>query len=302
MDMPEKSDRDDRRALGFDVGGTKIEAAVVTGSGAVLRSLRQETPATYAAMRATVLAMLDELRGGEALLGVGFGIPGSLDPKTKLLRNAPNSPAINGTPFFDELTREIGLPVRCENDANCLVLSEGRFGAAKGFENIVGVILGSGVGGGVIWNGKLFSGARGLAPEIGHVVLDVNGRQCLCGNKGCVEAYLSGNSILRRYRDAGGDASVAATPDVFARADRDDIAYRIVIETKTLYSRFIAMLVSLYDPDVVVLGGGLSRQSLFYECGDEIARYAFGTDAAPAVIPARNGDASGKLGAAALFF
>lgn len=301
--MPEHSDRRHGRcALGFDVGGTKIEAAVVNEDGLVLRSLRQDTPATYGAMRETVLAMLKELRGSDALLGVGFGIPGSIDPATKKLRNAPNSPAINGTPFFDELARDIDLPVRCENDANCLVLSEWRFGAARGFDHVVGVILGSGVGGGVVLNGALFSGARGLAPEIGHIVLDVNGRRCLCGNAGCVEAYLSGNSILRRYRDMGGDAAVAATPEVFARAERDDVARRIVAETKTLYSRFIAMLVSLYDPDAIVLGGGLSRQNLFYECGDEIARYAFGTDTAPVMLPALNGDASGKLGAAALFF
>lgn len=291
-----------RHAIGFDVGGTKIEAALVSEEGGVVRALREETPASFAGTRQIILKMLGALRGPELLSGVGFGIPGSVDPKTGLLRNAPNSPAINGTAFFGELAREIDQPVRVENDANCLVLSEWRFGAARGFENVVGIILGSGVGGGVILNGKLFSGARGLAPEIGHAILDVNGRLCLCGNRGCVEAYLSGNSLLRRYRDAGGDQGVLATPEIFKRADTDDIARRIVNETRGLYARFIAMLVSFYDPDVIVLGGGLSQQELFYGCAADIASHVFGSQAAPPIVAARNGDASGKLGAAALFF
>lgn len=291
----------DRLALGIDVGGTKIEAAIVAGDGSVLRQKRVAAPKDYDTTRTAILELIATLRDGAPLLGVGFSIPGSIDPVTQKLRNAPNSPAINGTPFFKELAQAIDLPVRCENDANCLTLSEFRFGAARGFKNVVGVILGSGVGGGVILDGKLFVGHRGLAPEIGHLPLDINGRRCLCGNTGCVEAYLSGHSLLRRYHDAGGNAAVNDTRTLFGLVN-DAIANAVIADTRRFYVHFVAMLVSIYDPEIVVLGGGLSLQSLFYECNDAIARHVFGEPIAPKIVPATGGDASGKRGAAALFF
>lgn len=288
-------------AIGFDIGGTKIEAAVISSQGKVLRQSRFATPATYEKNRQCVLKMIDELQGDEELVGIGFGTPGSVDPKTGLLRNAPNSPAINGTSFFQDLQKDLTIPCRVENDANCLVLSEYFFGAGRGYKNVVGIILGTGVGSGVILEGRLFTGMHGLAPELGHIILDVNGRRCLCGNVGCVEAYLSGPSHLRRYHDAGGDSSVDSTEEIFLRKD-DSVAQSLLKESRYLFSRFIASLVSVYDPEVVVLGGGLSEQSLFYECEDEISRYVFGSNKAPKVLRAENGDASGKLGAASLFF
>lgn len=289
-------------AIGFDIGGTKIEGAVISNSGRILRSARVATPEKYDDNRRVILDIIAELKGAEKLSGVGLGIPGSVNPKTGILRNAPNSPAINGTPFFKELESAVDLPVRYENDANCLILSEVRYGAAKGATDAVGIILGTGVGSGVVLGGKMYSGINGLAPELGHSILDVNGRRCLCGNQGCVEAYLSGPSILKRYHDGGGAATVTCTEDIFVRSSADPVATKTVSETLYLFSRVMAAIVSLFDPQIIVLGGGLSLQKAFYECGDEIARYVFGSKAAPRIVPAKNGDASGKLGAASLFF
>lgn len=244
--------------------------------------------------------MAQELACEQAVLGVGLSIPGSLD-SAGILRNAPNSPAIDGSPLPADLALLLPFPLVFENDANCLALSEFTFGAARGFDFVVAIILGTGVGGGVILDGKILHGSSGLAPEIGHIPLDVKGRLCPCGNLGCVEAYLSGPSLLRRYRDAGGAPSVLDTPELFLRS-ADPIALQILAETGDLFARFIATLVSLYDPDVFVLGGGLSLQPMFYQLQERIAELCFGCNQPPLIRAAQRGDASGKLGAASLVF
>jgi len=229
-------------------------------------------------------------------------VPGSLDPNTGQLRNAPNSPAIDGAFLREDFQR--ALPnhrIAIENDANCLAISEHRFGAAKGYSHVVAIILGTGVGGGVIHEGRLFTGSRGLAPEFGHIPIDIDGRYCADGNKGSVEAYLSGPSLLGRYREAGGDPSVTRTEDIFHRTD-DCAARALLAETALIYARFMAALISVYDPQVFALGGGVSRQDFFYRQSHLIAEFAFGTREPPPILRAEGGDASGKLGAAALIF
>lgn len=290
-------------ALGIDIGGTKIEGSLVDSSGAALTTIRIPTPLdcdeTHTALSNLIQSLLPK---NKKILGVGLSIPGSIDPKSKKLRNAPNSPAINGTRFFEGLKKRLSLPVKIENDANCLILGEHKFGAAKGYKIAVGLIMGTGFGSGVMINGKLLNGSTGLAPELGHTILDTSGRLCLCGNRGCVEAYLSGASILRRYHDAGGDKTVTKTEAVFKNAKSDLIAANIVMTTKNLFSRFVASLVSIYDPEVIVLGGGLSKQRLYYGCAREISQHVFGSQKVPRIVPAAFGDASGKIGAAGMWF
>ena len=286
-------------ALGVDIGGTKIEGSLIDQRGGILRTERRATPASLIATLELIEDLVARLSGDKPILGVGFSLPGSLEPATGLLRNAPNSPAINGTTFTRDLEERLAMPLAFENDANCMAMSELRFGAARGYRDVVGVILGTGVGAGVVLNGQLLRGARGLAPEPGHMPLDIGGRPCLCGNNGCAEAYLSGPSLLKRVREIGGGAT--RTEDIFNRPDDPASAF-ILAETRYLFARFIATLVSLYDPEIFVLGGGLSRQALFYETGDLITRFTFGTQTAPLIAPAQAGDASGKLGAAAIIF
>lgn len=287
-------------AVGMDIGGTKIEGSLIDEHGNILKTLRQPALPDNEPMLDRIATMVQELRADHPVRGIGFSIPGSLDPHG-ILRNAPNSPAINGTSFAADLATRIPGQLIFENDANCLAISERAFGAARGCDHVVGIILGTGVGAGVIINGKPLNGRGGLAAEPGHIPLDIHGRQCLCGNRGCVEAYLSGPSLLRRYHDDGGDPAVDDTRQLFERPD-DAVAQKVITQTADMFARFIAALVSLYDPDAFVLGGGLSLQPMFYEQGARIAQYSFGTDQAPPVYKAERGDASGKLGAAALVF
>lgn len=287
-----------RWVVGVDIGGTKIEASTINNQGEVASTLRLPALPDNEAMLTRIVAMIDQLRNEKPIEGVGFSIPGSLDPHG-VLRNAPNSPGIDRTSLAADLGTRLNLPTAFENDANCLALSEYHFGAARGYRHVVGIILGTGLGGGVLVDGKVLNGSRGLAPEPGHLPFDVNGRRCLCGNRGCAEAYLSGASVLRRYHDAGGDPIVSHTRTIFERS-QDPIAQAIIEETAYLFQRFIATLVSLYDPEVFVLGGGLSLQEMFYRQTEAVASYCFGTDQVPPIVKAERGDASGKLGAAAL--
>lgn len=299
--MIKSNNQKEKLAIGIDIGGTKIEAALVSLSGEIFNTLRVATPSNYQDMSRDLLHLIHDVKGDREVVGIGMSIPGSIDPDTKRLRNAPNSPAINGTDFFEHITRQTPLPVILENDANCLVLSEYQFGVARGCHHVVGIILGTGVGAGVILDRELVHGSSGLAPELGHTIIDINGRPCLCGNQGCVEAYLSGPSLLKRFHEAGGDPSVQDAKIFFSLA-HDPIAQKIIEETKIIFSRFVAAIVSMYDPEVIVLGGGVSQQKMFYECEKEISKFVFGSHKVPLIKRARGGDASGKLGAAALVF
>ena len=288
-------------ALGIDIGGTKVEGALVDSGGKIHRNLRLPSPNKRRPMLDLLVDMVNRLQGNQTIEGIGFSTPGSLDPKTEILRNAPNSPGLEGTFLRADLEKRLKLPLAFENDANCLTLSEARFGAARGLRHVVGIILGTGVGGGVLLNGRCFQGSRGLAPEIGHTILDVNGRLCLCGNHGCVEAYLSGPSLLRRYWEAGGSREMQQTSTLFS-LKKDRIAQKVLAETGGLFARFIAALIAMYDPEAFVLGGGLSNQPFFYGLTSRIADYSFGTNRVPPILRAAGGDASGKLGAACLIF
>lgn len=289
-------------AIGFDIGGTKVECSLIDETGAIHNTLREPAPKDNPSMLALIERLTHEARAGHDIGGVGFSIPGSINPKTGLLRNAPNSPAIEGTALAADLKARLQMPLAFENDANCLAASEARFGAARGYKHVVGIILGTGVGGGVIIDGRLLNGAHGLAPEIGHTIIDYRGRLCGCGNRGCVEAYLSGPSVLARYHDAGGSKEVTNTKDMYARQDSDTIAADIIEETDLIFCRFIGSLISMYDPQVFVLGGGLSLQPRFYNLSERIAEFSFGTKEIPPIKKAEGGDSSGKLGAAALIF
>ncbi len=290
-----------RYAIGFDIGGTKVEASLIDENGGIGGTLREPAPRDNAAMLDLIVRFATTLGATHAIEGIGFSIPGSIDPATGLLRNAPNSPAIEGTALREDLGRRLETRLAFENDANCLATSEAHFGAARGYRNVVGIILGTGVGGGVIIGGQVLHGAHGLAPEIGHTLLDIHGnRRCGCGNTGCVEAYLSGPSVLSRYHDAGGSEVVTNTKTLYARFASDPVARETIEQTEYYFCRFIGALMSTYDPEIFVLGGGLSLQPRFYDLAEEIARYSFGTKVIPPIVPAERGDSSGKLGAAAL--
>lgn len=287
--------------VALDIGGTKIEIARILQTGEVQKRLRIPTPKQSNQFEKTVIELILKLATKQTI-AVGFSIPGSIDPQTKKLRNAPNSPEINESHLLWNLQKHLPWPCVFENDANCLVISEHRFGVAQNKSNVLGLIMGTGFGGGVILNKKLLHSPRGLAAELGHMILNATGRTCLCGNLGCVEAYLSGPSILKRYLENGGDPTITNTEVLFKNIKTDSIAKDILNETQDLFMRLMASLVSLYDPDLIVLGGGLSNQSLYYGLENKISQFVFGAKHCPPIKKAKQGDSSGIFGATALAF
>jgi fructokinase len=296
-----------RIRFGIDLGGTKIEILALGEGGAEILRRRCATPSMGGAAQyeATIRMIAALVAGAESELGtrgsVGVGIPGIISPATGLVKNA-NSVALNGQPFDRDLAAALGRAVRIENDANCFALSEAADGAGVGARVVFGVILGTGVGGGIVVDGRLLTGKHQVAGEWGHNPLpwaeayEHPGPLCWCGRKGCIEALISGPAL---GRDAGVlDASVlpglAAAGDVAARAALDRHASRL--------ARSLAQVVNFLDPDVIVLGGGLSNLPHFPGIlPDLIKPFVFSDLCAPDVRRAKHGDSSGVRGAAWLW-
>src|SRR5580658_5316642 len=250
--------------IGVDLGGTKIEVAAIDHDGAVHTRRRIATPAgDYAATIAAVAGLVDdietELGGG---LTVGVGIPGTLVADTGLVKNA-NSTCLIGRPLGRDLETALSRPVRLANDANCFALSEASDGAAAGSKSVFGVILGTGVGGGVVIDGKIVVGANAIAGEWGHNPLpwlnpdELPGPPCYCGRRGCIETFLSGPGLAAdHHRRGGGDI---AGERIVEAAEAGDQACRATLERYAeRLARALASVMNILDPDAIVLGGGLS--------------------------------------------
>jgi fructokinase len=291
--------------LGIDLGGTKIEVAALDPSGVVRLRRRIATPRDYAAGIEAIAALVE---GAEAELGgqgtVGIGIPGSENPDTRLIRGA-NSTWLNGKPLGADLAARLGRPVRLSNDANCLAMSEAADGAGAGFGSVFAVILGTGCGGGLVVNGRLVEGRNRVAGEWGHNPLpwmtaaEHPGPRCWCGQHGCLETFLAGPALAAdadgpQARDASALPARAAAGDAAARAALDRHADRL--------ARALAAVVNILDPDVFVLGGGLSNMDPLYEVLPRlIPRHVFSDAFSTPVRRAMHGDSSGVLGAARLW-
>jgi fructokinase len=294
--------------IGIDLGGTKIEAAALDRNASVRARRRVATPAgdyaaTIAAVAALVGAIENEL-GGRA--SVGVAMPGTLSPASGLVKNA-NSTCLIGKPFDRDLIAALGRPVRFANDANCLALSEAVDGAAQGASVAFGAILGTGVGGGIAIEGRILSGANGIAGEWGHSPLpwpkddERPGPLCYCGKHGCIEAFLSGPSLARDHREVTGEALEPA--EIAARAASGAPRAQA---TMALYvdrlARGLATVINLLDPEVIVLGGGLGQITELYRAVPERWQaYVFSDTVATRLVPPRWGDSSGVRGAAWLW-
>ncbi len=264
---------------------------------------RDDSGATIAAIRHLVASIE---RDAGSCGTVGVGIPGSLSPSTGLVRNA-NSTWLNGRPLAAELEAALGRPVRIDNDANCFALSEAVDGAAAGRRVVFGVILGTGVGGGVVVDGRVHGGRNGIAGEWGHNALprptddDLPMPRCWCGRVGCIETYLSGPALVADHRARGGRAVDAA--DVAAQAARGDA---LAAATMSRYQRrlaaALASVVNVVDPDVVVLGGGLSNIDALYDALPRLLPASVFADVSDTpIVRNAHGDASGVRGAAWLW-
>lgn len=294
--------------IGIDLGGTKIEGVVLDDAGAVLARKRVPTPAgDYRGTLAAIAALVAELeRSAGVSATVGVGTPGALSRASGLLQNA-NSVCLNGQALDHDLAEQLQRPVRIANDANCLALSEAVDGAAAGAAVVYGVIVGTGTGGGIVVDGHVVTGANAIAGEWGHNPLpwprdeERPGPACYCGKHGCIETFLSGPGLARDYAVGGGAALAAA--EIAARAADGDAAADAALQRYVdRMARALATVINILDPDVIVLGGGLSKIARLY---DEVpARwgdYVFSGSVATRLLPARHGDASGVRGAAWLW-
>jgi fructokinase len=294
--------------LGIDLGGTKIAAVVLGADGAVRWEQRIATPRD--SYDATLDALASLVREGETATGescrVGVGMPGAISPATGLVKNA-NSTWLNGRPLQEDLQRRLARPVRLANDANCLAVSEATDGAAAGAHVVFGVILGTGTGAGIAIDGQAVTGANAIAGEWGHNPLpwprdeERPGPACYCGRRGCIETFLSGPGLAASFRRASG-LSVPAE-EVVARAGQHDAAAGVVLETWLFQlARALATVINVLDPDVIVVGGGLSKIARIYDdVPERWGPFVFSDRVATRIVPAKFGDASGVRGAAWLW-
>lgn len=294
--------------IGIDLGGTKIEGIALDGRGGCLARLRVATPAgDYQATLAAVVGLVEQIERATGRRGsIGIGTPGSPSPASGLIRNA-NSTCLNGRPLQQDLERLLVRPVRLANDADCFALSESADGAGQGYASVFGVILGTGVGGGVVINGSLIPGANRIAGEWGHNPLpwpgpgELPGPTCYCGRTGCIETYLSGAGLATDYRrETGRSISAAALAERLAQ--REPAAQRVMARYEERLARSLATVINLLDPEVIVLGGGLSNLARLYERVPRIwSDYIFSDRVYTRLLPPTHGDASGVRGAAWLW-
>jgi fructokinase len=289
--------------IGIDVGGTKIEAAVLEPDGRLSHRRRVPTPAgNYAA---TVTAIRDQVAAVEAQSRrrgtVGVGFPGAISPASGLVKNA-NSTCLIGRPFDRDIMAALAREARFANDANCFALSEARGGGGAGAAVAFGVILGTGVGGGIVVAGRLVEGANRIAGEWGHSPLpwpsadEQPGDPCYCGKRGCIETFLAGPALAR----AGGGGDAAA---VVARAAAGDEAAEAAMRRyEDRLARSLATVINLLDPEVIVLGGGVGQVMRLYENVPRLwGRYVFSDKVVTRLVPPAFGDSSGVRGAAMLW-
>jgi fructokinase len=294
--------------IGIDLGGTKIEALAIDDQGVELARHRIDTPRDD--YDATIVAMVGLVRRLEKQTGrtgtVGAGIPGSISRITGLVKNS-NSTWLNGRPLDRDLAAALGREVRLANDANCFAVSEATDGAAAGKHVVFGVILGTGCGGGVAIGARVHAGPNGVAGEWGHNPLpwprpeEYPGPACYCGKQGCMEMWVSGTGIALDYRTVTGRART--TQEIVSEFEAGELEATAAIHRfEDRLARGLAQVINILDPDVIVIGGGVSKvEDIYREIPKKLPAYVFGGEASTPVLPAVFGDSSGVRGAAWLW-
>ena len=302
--------------IGIDLGGTKIEGIVLDGDDVRTRhriaTPKNDYPAIVSALIEVITTLEDAVGGGQ--MPVGIGTPGAISLATGLMKNC-NSTCLNGQHLLDDLTKALGREVRVANDADCFALSEASDGAAAGAHSVFGVILGTGVGGGLVYEGRLLSGVNAICGEWGHNPLALGamqslaaraegtlapGRPCYCGRTDCVETWLSGPALARTYELQTGEQ--VAAPVIIERSRKEEAARLVLDQYVELLALALSGVINIFDPACVVLGGGMSNVDYLYaEVNARLPRYVFSDEVRNRVVPARHGDSSGVRGAAWLW-
>jgi fructokinase len=290
--------------IGIDLGGTKIEIIALDDSGAERFRRRIPTPRDdYEGTLAAVAALVHEAERTVGPATVGIGTPGAISPATGLMKNA-NSTWLIGRPLERDITRMLGRDVRIANDANCFALSEAVDGAGAGAAVVFGVIIGTGTGGAIVVDRRVVVGANAIGGEWGHNPMpwpdpdEWPGPPCYCGRTGCIETFLSGPGLSRDHRQATGE--IVDAMDIAARAGAGDAAANATLERyEGRMARGLAAIINVVDPDVIVLGGGLSNIGRLYERVPQLwLPFVFSDRVATRLVRARFGDSSGVRGAA----
>lgn len=291
---------------GVDLGGTKIECAVLENPTSTWTLARKRTPTEsekgYTHILSQISRLIDEVAEevGSRPAKVGIGTPGTLEPSTATLKNS-NTTCLNAKPFKHDLEQMLELPIEIANDANCFALAEATLGAAKGMPVVFGVIMGTGVGGGIVMNGKVLNGRQGIAGEWGHNPLEENGERCYCGKRGCVETVLSGVWLERFYQKQSGQTrKLKDIIDLHLHA-QDEHATATVKRLTENFGKAAAAIINILDPDMIVLGGGVGNIDLLYTDGIEATkRYVFNHTLETRIVKPLLGDSAGVFGAAML--
>jgi glucokinase len=309
--------------VGIDIGGTKVAAGIVDLQGVVLAASRTPMVARgsagegLAAVETAIKSVIAQKTSAQEVKGIGICSPGPLDPKTGVVINPPNLPCWRNFPLAESIRNSHRVPVKVENDANAAALAEVKWGAARGYHNVFYLCIGTGIGTGIVFDGVIYHGRTGAAGEGGHMGIDINGPVCPCGKRGCVEVLASGPAIARRAHQkladgatsrlvemAGGNpASVTSEMVGRACADGDPVAQAVIHETLDILAYWLGNIVDLLEPDVIVMGGGVSSMLAPYL--DDMRQRWTGAcvnpwpDKVPVVL-ARYGEEAGVAGAAAL--
>jgi predicted NBD/HSP70 family sugar kinase len=299
---------------GIDLGGTKIEGVVIKSKDnpEVLARLRvpTEQEGGYQHIISQIGKLIDLLKKETGLKPerIGMGTPGTLDPRLQTMKNS-NTTVFNGKPFPKDLQNALNIPFTLANDANCFAVAEARFGAAHEVAPdasvVFGIILGTGVGGGVVLDGRAIPGKQGLAGEWGHNFLDESGGRCYCGKIGCVERMISGPALERYYESLTG--TKLKLPEIYDRKDSDEAAQKTVQRLTHYFGKAVSVLINILDPEVIVIGGGVGNIAEIYTDGVDAAReYVFNTGAHhidrldTVFLKPKLGDSAGVFGAALL--
>ncbi len=284
--------------IGIDLGGTKTECILLDDNFEVIEKKRIPTPKDdYYAIIKSIVSLVKELKKKTNDVTIGICTPGAISKKTGLIKNS-NTQCLIGKPLKEDLEKYLNQKISMENDANCFAMAEAKIGIAKDYNVVFGVIMGTGVGGGIVMNGKLHSGRTNIAGEWGHHILHQNGKNCYCGKKGCVETYLSGPSLEKRWSDLTGKTESLTH---ILKNSNDENASQWKKEFLDNFGAALANVIDILDPDVIVLGGGVSNVPFLYDEGrDAIYDKVFSDLIDTPILKNQLGDSAGVYGACLL--
>ncbi len=289
--------------IGIDLGGTKIEGILLDKKNQTLERMRVPTNQEkgYDSILDTIANLVLNIKNKSVQpTSIGICTPGAIEPNKNILKNS-NTLCLNGRPLKDDLESLLGCKILMENDANCFTLAESVLGSAKGYNNVFGVIMGTGVGGGILLKKKIHQGRLFIAGEWGHITLVPNGYDCYCGRKGCVEKYISGIGLEKRWVELGGDK--LSLEQIVSRFNHEpgDIYQKWKKEFLENFGRALATVINILDPDAIVLGGGVSNIPFLYDEGRKIVKNNIFSDLSDTpILQNQLGDSAGVFGAALL--